>query len=187
MSIKDRITSVANITRITNRQPRDERITAQLAPIYKTGFYVLLAGMLFDVFTRYNYLAQTDADGNPLAQSSLEVAFILIACAIVLSMMQKRGVYSDTLRYTEARTFLDTGALTPALGAAALVSLAAVGGRLYNEVRLFGWENVTWAGDIAMLVIMLGMFGILFSALQYLIWRSYRTHEDRLLQAESDE
>lgn len=167
--------------------PKDERITAQLASVYKTGFFVLFFGILFDVFTRYNYLAQTDANGNPFAQSTLETVFLLVACAVVVGMMGKRGVYSDSLRYTEAHTFLDTGMIAPTLATAALIGIAAVGGRLYNEVVLFGWSEVTWAGDIAMLVIIFGMFAILLLALQYLMWRSYRIREERLLSEAEDE
>lgn len=176
-----------SLKRLFTPSPKDERITAQLAPVYKTGFFVLFFGILFDVSTRYNYLAQTDADGNPFAQNTLETVFLFVACAVVLGMMDRRGVYSDSLRYTEARTFLDTGAIAPALATAALISIAAVGGRLCNEVLLFGWGEVTWAGDIAMLVVMFGMFAILLLALQYFIWRSYRTREDRLLSETEDE
>ena len=173
--------------RIFSPQPKDERASALLGPIYKTGFFVLLFGILFDVSTRYNYLAQVDANGNPLAQSTLETVFLFAACAIVLGLMERRGVYSDSLRWLQARSFLDTGALAPTLATAALVAIAAVGGCLYNEVAFFGWDEVTWGGDIAMLVVMFGMFGTLFVALQYLMWRSYRNREDRLAQSEEDE
>lgn len=58
-----------------------------------------------------------------------------------------------------------------------VLSIAAVGGRLYNEVRLFGWGGVTWAGDIAMLIVMLGMLSVVFVAVLYLAWWDYRRKE----------
>ncbi|WP_165048420.1 MULTISPECIES: hypothetical protein [unclassified Adlercreutzia] len=174
------------LKRLFTPSPKDERVSAQLGPIYKAGFYVLAFGILFDVFTRYNYLAQTDADGTPLATSSLELAFLIAACTLVALLMARRGIYSDSLRYLEARSFLDTGAIAPTLGITALICIAAVGGRLYNEVALFGWGEVTWAGDIAMFIFMFGMFGTLFLAAQYFTWRSYRAREDRLAQQEEE-
>lgn len=173
--------------RIFTPQPKDERASALLGPIYKTGFFVLLFGILFDVSTRYNYLAQVDAEGNPLAQNTLETVFLFAACAVVLTLMEKRGVYNDSLRWLQARSFLDTGAIAPTLATAALIAVAAVGGRLYNEVAFFGWSEVTWGGDIAMFVVMFAMFGTLLVSLHYLMWRSYRTREDRLAQSEDDE
>ena len=43
--------------------PKDERSATQLGPIYKIGFYIMVFGILFDIYTRFNYLAQTDASG----------------------------------------------------------------------------------------------------------------------------
>lgn len=169
------------------RKPKDERITAQLAPIYKTGFYIMAVGITFDIFTRYNYLAQTDASGSASTTSTLETAVLFAACAAVLALMARHNVYSDSLCYTEARTFLETGVVAPTLGLAALVSLAAVGGRLYSEIRLLGFGGVTWLGDFAMMLVMLVMFGALLLALQYLTWKSYRNREDRVLMTEDDE
>ena len=53
--------------KITNkRNKRDERSSSILAPIYRKGFYILAIGIAFDLYTRYNYLAQ--ADGNALGE-----------------------------------------------------------------------------------------------------------------------
>lgn len=164
--------------------PKDERLSAQLGPIYKVGFYIMVFGILFDVYTRYNYLAQLDANGNAVVTSPLELGVLVAACAFVGIASGRRGVYSDSLRFTEARSFEQTGTIAPSIGLAVLLSAAAVGGRLYNEVMLFGWDKVTWAGDIAMLVVMLGMFVPLFLLANYASWKSYRKREDRLAQEE---
>ena len=163
---------------------RDERLSAVLGPIYKTGFYIMVFGILFDVYTRYNYLAQTEAPGNMLAQGHIESLVLIVACVVVGFMTIRRGVYSDSLQYTEARAFGKSGVIIPSIAVTCLISFAAVGGRLYNEVLISGWNGVTWAGDFAMLIIMLAMFGTLILAVQYFTWRSYRNREDRLIEDE---
>lgn len=164
--------------------PKDERLTAAAAPAYKAGFYILMFGILFDLWTRFNYLAQIDAAGNVVQQGPIEWAALLVACAVTSVMLIRSGVYSDSLQFTEARTFGESGAIAPAIGAALLVSIAAVGGRVWNEVAIFGWDQVTWLGDLAMLAVLLVMFIPLFVAVQYLWWKSYRTREDRLAREE---
>lgn len=162
--------------------PKDERSAAQLGPIYKVGFYIMVFGILFDIFTRYNYLAQTNASGNIIATSPIEFAVLIVACLVVAFMMMRRGVYSDSMRFLESRTFGQSGMVAPSIALGAMLAIAATGGRLVNEVLLFGWGGVTWAGDIAMLAIMLLMFVSLFLLVNYLSWRSYRRHEDALAQ-----
>lgn len=174
--------SEGRATRLFCRTAKDERLTAQLAPIYKAGFWVLALGILFDLFTRYNYLAQTDAQGNAVVQSPLEVGVLAAACILVLTLMGNRNVYSDSLRYANARTFGETGALGPAVCVGLFVAAAATGGRLFSEVALFGWGNVTWAGDLAMFVVMAMMFGGLSVAASYMLWFGYRRKEDALAQ-----
>lgn len=163
---------------------KDERLTAILGPIYKVGFYIMALGILFDLYTRFNYLAQTDSSGSVLMQSPLEALVLVVACLTVSIMMTRRGVYSDSLRFTEARTFSETGAIASSALIAAIIAVAGTGGRLYSEVVLFGWAEVTWAGDLAMFVVMFLMFGALLLAGSYLTWRSYRTQEDRAAREE---
>lgn len=173
-----------SIKQLFSGGPKDERISAQLGSIYKIGFYIMVWGILFDLYTRFNYLAQRDVDGNTLVQSPLEYLVLIVACVVVATLMTRRGIYSDSLRFTEARSFAQTGMIVPSIGLAVLIAVAAVGGRLYNEMLIFGWSGVTWAGDIAMFIILLGMFAALVLAIQYLSWRSYRRREDRLEREE---
>ena len=65
--------------------PKDECLTAVAAPAYKAGFHILAFGIMFDLWARFNYLAQTDVAGNVVQQA-------------------RSGIYSDSLRFTEART-----------------------------------------------------------------------------------
>lgn len=160
--------------------PKDERSAAQLGPIYKVGFYIMVLGILFDIYTRFNYLAQVDASGTSVVTSPLEIGVVIVACVVVSVMMMRRGVYSDSMRYLEARTFGESGMIAPSIALGAMVAVAAVGGRLYNEVILFGWNGVTWAGDLAMLVFMLAMFVPLVLLVNFIAWRSYRRREDSL-------
>lgn len=164
--------------------PKDERSAAQLGPIYKVGFYIMVFGILFDIYTRYNYLAQVDASGTSIVTSPLEIGVLIVACLVVSIMMMRKGVYSDSMRYLEARTFGETGMLAPSIALGVMLAVAAVGGRMYNEVILFGWNKVTWAGDFAMLVIMLVMFVSVIVLVNYIAWKSYRRHEDAMAQME---
>lgn len=167
--------------------PKDERAAAQLGPIYKVGFYIMVFGILFDVYTRYNYLAQVDAGGNTIVTSPLEIGVLIVACFVVAIMMMRRGVYSDSMRFLEARTFGQSGMIAPSIALGAMLAIAAVGGRLYNEVILFGWDKVTWAGDAAMLVVMLAMFVPLILLVNYISWKSYRRREDALAREEEQD
>lgn len=164
--------------------PKDERSAAQLGPIYKVGFYIMVFGILFDIYTRYNYLAQVGAGGNAIVTSPIEIGVVIAACLVVSIMMMRRGVYSDSMRYLEARTFGQTGMIAPSIALGVMLAVAAVGGRLYNEVVLFGWGKVTWAGDVAMLVFMIGMFVALILLVNFITWRSYRRREDALAREE---
>jgi hypothetical protein len=111
----------------------------------------------------------------------------LIAAVVTVAVMKaRRGIYSDSLKFTESRTFGEAGLVAPSLGLAALVGAGAVGGRLCNEVALFGWGGVTWAGDIAMFIVVFGMIAGLALAFQYLSWWSYRRREDALMQEDED-
>lgn len=156
------------------RDERDERASSILAPIYRRGFYILAIGIAFDLYTRYNYLAQAEGDGSMLVRDPIESAALLVALLFVGVMQARSGVFSDSMRVLEAETFLETGLVQKGVALAGVLSLAAVGGRLYNEVRLFGWGGVTWGGDAAMLIFMLGMFSAVFVACLYLVWWDYR-------------
>lgn len=160
--------------------PKDERLSAQIGPIYKVGFYIMTFGILFDIYTRYNYLAQTDVNGNVIVTSPIEFAVLIVACLVVSVMMIRRGVYSDSMRFLEARTFGESGMLAPSIALGAMIAIAATGGRLVNEVLLFGWDGVTWAGDFAMLVLMLAIFVPLVLIVNFISWKSYRRREDAL-------
>jgi hypothetical protein len=172
-------------TNMTNkRNKRDERSSSILAPIYRKGFYILAIGIAFDLYTRCNYLAQ--GDGNALGEirDPIESAVLLIALLFVGVMQARSGVLSDSMRVIEAESFFETGFIQKGIALAGLLSVAAVGGRLYNEVRLFGWDGVTWAGDIAMLVVMLGMFSVMFIVFLYWTWWDYRRKEAKISETD---
>jgi hypothetical protein len=78
-----------------------------LAPIYRAAFYVLSIGILFDVFTRFNYLTADSASG--IGTGSIELGVLVAAWAVVLLAKAQRGVISDSLRVLEAES--ETGRL----------------------------------------------------------------------------
>lgn len=164
--------------KITNkRNKRDERSSSILAPIYRKGFYILAIGIAFDLYIRYNYLAQANGSDSGVIRDSIESAALLIALLFVAIAQARSGVFSDSMRVIEAESFFETGLIQKGIALAGVLSIAAVGGRFYNEVRLFGWDGVTWAGDIAMLIVMLGMLSAMFVAVLYLAWWDYRRKE----------
>lgn len=168
----------------TQGNGRDERLTAILGPIYKVGFHIMALGILFDLYTRFNYLAQTNAEGGVFAQSPFEALVLIAACLTVGIMMRRRNVYSDSLRYTEASSFGETGGVISSALTAAFIAAAATLGRLHNEIIRFGWDGVTWLGDLAMFVVVFLMFGALILIAQYSVWRSYRKREDLAIEQE---
>lgn len=147
----------------------------------------MVLGILFDLYTRFNYLARNEGTvlGGLFGDNPIESLVLLAAVIVVIIMKSCRGIVSDSLRYTEAQTFAQTGKIASTLALSALVSIAAVGGRLYNEVVKLGWAQVTWAGDIAMLIVLLVIFSVRLLLVEYLMWSSYRKQEDRL--AKEDE
>lgn len=164
--------------KITNKgNKRDERFSSILAPIYRKGFYILAVGIAFDLYTRYNYLAQANGNDSGVIRDPIESAALLIALLFVGVSQARSGVISDSMRVIEAENFFETGFIQKGIALAGVLSIAAVGGRFYNEVRLFGWDGVTWAGDIAMLIVMLGMLSAIFVAVLYLVWWDYRRKE----------
>lgn len=163
---------------------KDERSSSVLAPIYRTGFYILVFGIVFDLYTRFNYLAQADGGASGSLADSVETAALAAACIYVSVAKCRSGVFSDSMRVLEARSFAETGLAPKAAAFGLLVAVAAVGGRLYNEVVLFGWGGVTWAGDVAMLVVVFAEFAAIALAATYFSWRGYRSREDRLAREE---
>lgn len=168
----------------TQGNGRDERLTAILGPIYKVGFQIMALGILFDIYTRFNYLAQSNVEGGALAQNTFEALVLMAACLTVGIMMRRRNVYSDSLRYTEASSFGKTGGVASSALTAALIAAAATLGRLHNEIIRFGWDGVTWLGDLAMFVVVFLIFGALILVVQYFVWRSYRKWEDLAIEQE---
>ncbi len=163
---------------------RDERLSSLLAPIYRTGFRIMAGGILFDLYTRFNYIAQSGEGESILADSPLESAVLIVACLYVAIAQARTGVFSDSLRVLESQTFWGTGLPQRGLAIAALIAVAATGGRLYNEVILYGWGQVTWAGDVAMLIVLLALYAGLIVGALYLEWRRYRRAEERLAAEE---
>lgn len=168
-----------NKTSSKKQDVRDERASSILAPLYRKGFYIFAIGILFDLYTRFNYLAQTGGNGSML-HDPIELAVFLIAMFFVGIAKARSGIFSDSMRVLEAQSFKETGMIQKGIALAGIISIAAVGGRVYNEIRIFGWGSVTWASDIAILVILLVMFSAMILVFLYLGWRGYRRNEARL-------
>lgn len=156
---------------------KDERMSSVLAPIYRAGFYILAGGVLFDVSSRFNYLARTG--GGSLGES-VEVAALVAALALVALAKERSGAVSDSLRVLEAKTFGGTGLIWKGAGVSLLIGVAAALGRLSSEVGLGGWASVMWLNDVAIFVIVSALSAAAVLGYLYCCWRSYRSREDRL-------
>ncbi|MGI6046147.1 MAG: hypothetical protein ACOYCA_04825 [Eggerthellaceae bacterium] len=161
---------------------KDERISSILAPIYRTGFYILAGGVLFDIFSRFNYLARTGGDS---LGESVEVAALLAAFILVAFAKARSGAVSDSLQVLNAASFSETGLIGKGVGVSLLIGAAAALGRLSSEVGLDGWGSVIWSADIAIFLVVFALSAIVVLGYQYSCWRSYRLKEDRL--AEEDD
>lgn len=63
-------TTMSPLKKLFASGPKDECLTAVAAPAYKAGFHILAFGIMFDLWARFNYLAQTDVAGNVVQQAS---------------------------------------------------------------------------------------------------------------------
>lgn len=166
---------------VSRGEGKDERMSSVLAPIYRAGFYILAGGTLFDVFSRFNYLARMGGDS---LGESVEVAALVAALVLVALAKARSGAVSDSLRVLEAETFGGTGLVGKGAGVSLLIGAAAALGRLASEVGLGGWASVTWLADAAIFVIVFAQSAAAVLGYLYCCWRSYRSREDRLAREE---
>lgn len=155
----------------------DERMSSVLASIYRTGFYLLTGGVLFEISSRFNYLARTS--GGSL-EESVEVATLVAALILVALAKARSGAVSDSLRVLETETFDGAGLIWNGVGVSLLIGAAAALGRLSSEIDLSRWTSVMWLNDAAVFVIVSALSAAAVLGHLYCCWRSYRSREGRL-------
>ncbi len=158
-------------------------MSSVLAPIYRAGFYILAGGALFDVSSRFNYLAEA---GESSLGESVEIAALVAALVLVALAKARGGAVSDSLRVLEAETFGVTGLIWKGASVPLLIGAAAALVRLSSEVGLGGCASVTWLSDAAIYVIVSALSAAAVLGYLYCCWRSYRSREDRLAGENDD-
>lgn len=147
--------------------PKDERLEAENAKIYKLGFMLLSFGML--ALLVYQIMAQQVAwvhnGGNGafhLFASPVDAAMYawLFIVMLVCAVLQTRKGYVDTNRFGQtdrlpASYFLLVASLS---GVASALAIAAM--RCIAEAQIVPFESIFWAANLATGVV----FGILIFA-----------------------
>ena len=147
--------------------PKDERLEAESAKIYKLGFMLLSFGML--ALLVYQIIAQQVAwvhnGGNGafhLFASPVDAAMYawLFIVLLVCAVLQTRKGYVDTNRFGQtdrlpAGYFLLVAGLT---GVSSALAIAAM--RCIAEAQIVPFESIFWAANLATGVV----FGILIFA-----------------------
>ena len=136
--------------------PKDERLEAENAKIYKMGFMLLSFGMLLILF--YQFIARqvawvhSDASEMPhLFATPFEAAMYawLVIVMFICVVLQTRKGYVDTNRFGQteqlpAGYFLLVSGLS---GAAFALVVAAM--RCVAEAQIVPFEDVFWAANLA--------------------------------------
>lgn len=153
--------------------PKDERLEAENAKIYKFGFMLLSFGML--VLLVYQIMAQqvawvhNGADGafklfaNPVDAVMYAWLFVVM---LICSVQQTRKGYVDTNRFGQT-DHLPTGyflLIAGITGVASALAIAAM--RCIAEAQIVPLENVFWVANLATgavfgVVIFIAVFGAL--------------------------
>ena len=153
--------------------PKDERLEAENAKIYKFGFMLLSFGML--VLLVYQIMAQqvawvhNGADGafklfaNPVDAVMYAWLFVVM---LICSVQQTRKGYVDTNRFGQT-DHLPTGyflLIAGITGVASALAIAAM--RCIAEAQIVPLENVFWMANLATgavfgVVIFIAVFGAL--------------------------
>ena len=136
--------------------PKDERLEAENAKIYKIGFVLLSFGMLMIFF--YQFIARqvawvhSDASEMPyLFATPFEAAMYtwLVIVMLICVVLQTRKGYVDTNRFGQTE-HLPAGyflLVSGPSGAAFALVVAAM--RCVAEVQIVPFESVYWAANLA--------------------------------------
>lgn len=170
--------------------PKDERLEAENAKIYKIGFYLLSWGMLMILF--YEILARqvawihSDASEIPhLFATPFEAAMYawLVIVMLICAVLQTRKGYIDTNRFGQTEHlpvgyFLLVSGLS---GAAFALVIAAM--RCIAEAQIVPLESVFWLANLAT-----GVFcgATIFAATFAVLCASFFTAKKRRAKIEAE-
>ena len=172
--------------------PKDERLTAESNACYKTGYYVFLWGTLACLYYGIMVNQVSSTTETPLYTEAgdatfplyLLLALVVLAGAVVpQGMQQRRGIMSDHNRYAEVEHIPWDFVALLSVATGALAGVLTAGMRIIAEIQIVGIGQVTWAGDIAMGVV---IFGMAFALCMVFASLSFRDAIKRRQQLESE-
>lgn len=136
--------------------PKDERLEAENAKIYKIGFMLLSFGMLmilfYEILARQVAWVHSDASEMPhLFATPAEAAMYawLVIVMLICVVLQTRKGYVDTNRFGQTE-HLPVGYFLLVCGISGVTSTLVIAAmRCIAEVQIVPFESVYWAENLA--------------------------------------
>lgn len=136
--------------------PKDERLEAENAKIYKIGFMLLSFGMLmilfYEILARQVAWVHNDASEMPhLFAAPAEAAMYawLVIVMLICVVLQTRKGYVDTNRFGQTE-HLPVGYFLLVCGISGVTSTFVIAAmRCIAEVQIVPFESVYWAANLA--------------------------------------
>ena len=131
--------------------PKDERLEAESARYLRTGYYLLLAGVVMCVY--YGVMLEqvacvadvpllTAAGAGVVSPNVLLMGALLVACFIPLALQARRGIVSDRARFAQVDSVPWDLVLLTSLACGAAVAVLSVVMRVLAEVQIVGVASV---------------------------------------------
>ncbi len=160
--------------------PVDERAESECNRIYRRCFIILAAGALISIYysemldqaAMVNQLPnQAEAVASAFPSELILLASLIASCLYGTIAMARKGISTEHPRFETDEFPVGFYATLSAL-IGMLIALLVSGLRMVAELQLVGASQVTWAGDIAMGIVV-GLFG--FGAGMLLFWLIFRS------------
>ena len=133
------------------RKEMDERIVAESNRIYKTGFWLLVAG--YGLYVWHSFMLSQVAFANELtpdfqtAVSPFLNSWFMLVFVVVGFMLARKGIFASA-DLDQHELFPVERCLSVSFGSAAAVLVFATLMRALAEFELMGLEGVNWFYDV---------------------------------------
>lgn len=137
----------------------DERIVAESNRIYKTGFWLFVAG--YGLYVWHSFMLSQVAFVNELtpdfqtAVSPFLNSWFMLVFAVVGFMLARKGIFAP-VDLDEYELFPVERCLSASFGSGAVVFVLAALMRAFAQFELMGFEGVNWFED-AIIACLFGM------------------------------
>lgn len=142
--------------------PKDERLESEANRCMRIGYIILLVGA--GIATYYGIMINQVADTTDtpiftsIGQHVFPVADVLLiaifaSCLVTLALQIKAGIVDEHVRIAAIDYVPWSFCVVIGVISGAILGIITAGMRMLAELQIVGFENVTWAGDIAMGVV----------------------------------